>query len=178
MMEFHPIADVFPLIAGDEFSDLVSDIRARGLLEPIWIYDGQILDGRNRYRACIEAGIPPDYREYQGDDPIGFVISLNLRRRHLDESQRGMVAARLANLGWGQRADRAANWQLLPGIPAPATPITQADAAALLNVGERSVSRAREVLDGGSLGSARPPVRTDRTSSRLPPGSGGYPGVT
>ena len=59
---------------------------------PIWLYHGQILDGRNRYRACQQLGSVCPMRVYAGEDPVGFVISMNLQRRHVDESQRGMVA--------------------------------------------------------------------------------------
>jgi ParB-like chromosome segregation protein Spo0J len=94
----HPLADIFPLIEGDEFGSLVTDIKRHGIREPIWLYQGQIIDGRNRYRAAQIAGVDCPIREYMGDDPVAFVVSLNLKRRHLNESQRAMVAAKLATL--------------------------------------------------------------------------------
>ncbi len=135
----HPLANIFPLMAADEYVALKSDIRQYGLREAIWILDGQILDGRNRFKACQEVGVTPILKEYDGDDPAAFVVSLNLKRRHLSESQRAMVAAKLANLENGVRADRSsANLQSLP-------PVTQSEAASLLNVSPRSVATAKKV---------------------------------
>jgi len=94
-MEYHPLAEIFPMIEGAEYDSLVEDIRLNGLHEPIWIYEDKILDGRNRWRACKDAKIEPKTREYRGKDALSFIVSLNLKRRHLSESQRGMVGARL-----------------------------------------------------------------------------------
>jgi N6-adenosine-specific RNA methylase IME4 len=135
-LQFHPLAEIFPLIEGQEFDELVADIKAHGIREPIWIYDGRIIDGRNRYRAASAAGIECPVRRYTGADPVSFVISLNLKRRHLNESQRAMVAAKLANLQLGDN-------QHSKGLPI-------GRGSELLNVGERSVARAKVVREHGA----------------------------
>jgi N6-adenosine-specific RNA methylase IME4 len=136
--EFHPLADIFPLVEGAEFDELVADIREQGLHEPIVVFQAKVLDGRNRLRACEAAGVEPIFTVYQGDDPVAYVISLNLRRRHLNESQRALVAAKLAILGHGVR--QSGKFAAVP---------TQGEAAVLLNISERSVRSAREVTDHG-----------------------------
>jgi hypothetical protein len=100
----HPYANLFPLMEGDDFAALIADIKANGLCELIWMDEqGRILDGRNRMRACLKAGVPCNKRTFHGDDAaiLRFVISKNLRRRHLDASQRAMIAAELANIKRG-----------------------------------------------------------------------------
>jgi hypothetical protein len=87
----------------------------------------------------MAAGVPCPTRPYEGNDPVGFVVSLNLKRRHLSESQRAMVATKLATFGHG--GDRSKS---------PSGDLTQAKAADLLNVGKRSVERAAEVRDHGA----------------------------
>ncbi|MGZ6386018.1 MAG: hypothetical protein ACXWOL_11350, partial [Ktedonobacteraceae bacterium] len=98
MLEFHELANLFPLIEGEEFAALVEDIRAHGLELPIYMYEGKILDGRNRYRACLEAGINPRYKVYEGDSPASFVVSMNKHRRHLTSSQLAFSAVELEKL--------------------------------------------------------------------------------
>jgi len=88
------------VLSGPDYALLVADIRAHGLLEPILVdAEGRILDGRNRYRACLESGVEVRFVEWHGQqDPAELTLSLNLRRRHLDESQRALLGARLVRL--------------------------------------------------------------------------------
>lgn len=140
-LEFHPLAEIFPLIDGAEQADLAADIRTYGLREPIIKYEGKILDGRNRYLACVETGTEPRFEAYTGDNPVAFVISLNLKRRHLNESQRAMVAAKLATLTHG--GDRVSK-------QAENLPLAQARAAELLNVSDRSLRSAKSIQSRGA----------------------------
>jgi ParB-like chromosome segregation protein Spo0J len=94
-MKFHPASELFPLLEGEEFEKFKMDIQKNGCLEPIIILDGQILDGRNRWRACQDLGIKPNIKEWNSDtNPIEFVLSMNLHRRHLTPSQRADIAAK------------------------------------------------------------------------------------
>lgn len=93
-MEFHEVVSLFPRMADEEYKDLVQSVREKGLLEPIWTYQGKIVDGRHRYRACQEAGVSPRFREWDGNGSlVTFVVTLNLKRRHLNQSQKAAIAA-------------------------------------------------------------------------------------
>jgi predicted HTH domain antitoxin len=131
----HPAAKLFPDMPQAEFDELKEDIAANGLLNGIVRYEGRILDGRHRYRACLDISLEPRFVDYDGDDPTGYVISVNLRRRHLNESQRAMIGAELANLPQG--GDRSK-----PQICA----LTHAQAAAQMNVSPRLVDTASTLL--------------------------------
>ena len=148
-LRVHPAAEVFPLLDGEAFKHLCEDIKETGLREPIWriwqdsglgnnTRESYVLDGRNRLRACEVTRVKPQFRDYDGDDPVAFVLSLNLHRQHLDESQRAMVAAKISNLSVGR-----------PKIAAMGT-ISKGDAADQLNVSPHSVTRARGVLARGT----------------------------
>lgn len=150
-LSYHPLANLFPLMEGQDFADLVADIAAHGLREPVIVHEGQILDGRNRYRACEKAGVPVRLVPYDGEDALRFVVSLNLRRRHMTEHQRAMVAARIANMPLGGASYRSANLPTVPigEVAPPPTPVSVARAAEMMNVSERSVTSARAVLKHG-----------------------------
>lgn len=91
--ELHPLCTLFPRVTGAEFDGLVADIKAHGLRQPIVLHGGMILDGGNRYRACVEAGVEPVFQEFQGDNLVSFVLSANLHRRHLSAGQQAAIVA-------------------------------------------------------------------------------------
>lgn len=88
MMEIHPFALRIPAMSGEEYDELKADIAQNGLKVPLLIFEGKVLDGRHRYQACRELGLDPKTVTFAGPDPASHVISLNLKRRNLDESQR------------------------------------------------------------------------------------------
>ena len=94
-MKNHPIADVWPMMDEAKIAELADDIRKNGQLVPVWLYEGKILDGRNRWAACKIAGAEPKTKEYTGDEPTGFAVSLNDRRRHMNKGSLAAVAAEL-----------------------------------------------------------------------------------
>src|ERR1051325_9747662 len=140
--EFHPYADVLPMLGVADANELAADIQANGLRETIVLLDGKILDGRNRYRACKTAGVEPRFRDFNGDgDPIDYIVSVNIKRRHLTAAQREMVAAKLAALPRGdvsrfsQQTSQRQNGAK-----------TVAQAAKEMAVSPRNVARAKEAL--------------------------------
>ena len=148
-MKFHKVADIFPLLEGEEFDALINDIRENGLLEPIWVHDEQIIDGRNRFRACEEAEVDPAFQDYRGTEEglISFVVSLNLIRRHLTVGQRAALAVALKPM----LADEAATrHEQLAGretqqISAGFVGQARDQAGALVGVSHASVDEAEHV---------------------------------
>lgn len=91
--ELHPLCTLFPRVVGAEFDALVADVKANGLRQPIVLHDGMILDGGNRYRACVEAGVEPGFIDFDGESLVAFVLSANLHRRHLSPGQQAAIVA-------------------------------------------------------------------------------------
>lgn len=91
--ELHPLCTLFPRVTGAEFDALVQDIRTNGLRQPIVLHNDMILDGGNRYRACLEAGVQPHFEHYEGESIVAFVLSANLHRRHLSAGQQAAIVA-------------------------------------------------------------------------------------
>lgn len=90
-IEFHPISDIFPMLPDRDLQELADDIRKNGLITPILLFEGKILDGRNRARACEMAEIDTKFEVFQGstvEQALDYVLSANLHRRHLTTMQK------------------------------------------------------------------------------------------
>jgi len=158
-MNFHPIADIFPLMDGPEYKGLVSDIKQNGLRDAIITHrDGRIIDGRNRFRACSDAGVEPQFKTWAGEDSelASFVLSVNLHRRHLDTSQRAMVAARVKEHFAAEAKERQATStggakpQLRENLREADKGRASDHAARTVKVSGRSVDHAAKVLKNGN----------------------------
>jgi ParB-like chromosome segregation protein Spo0J len=145
--EVHPEANIFPMMRPAAFAQLVEDIRENGINEPIVFWKGKLLDGRNRSLALMEIGIDPMGHACDIDtedlDPLAYVLSTNLHRRHLNETEREAVAAKIANLKHGE----AGNGRKVDPSNDGSTSV--ADAAEQLNVSESGVERAKAAIKGG-----------------------------
>jgi hypothetical protein len=98
--EYHPLAELFPLMEGEDLERFAEDIATNGQKETVKLYEGKILDGRNRYRACKARGLPCRYENWGGNgDPWDYVLSLNLHRRHLTQEYRRTLAVELRKQG-------------------------------------------------------------------------------
>lgn len=165
--EIHPAANLFPMLTEPEMAELAADIKANGLRFSLVRYEGKILDGRNRLVACERAGVKPQFVDWPGSgSPTAWVLSVNLRRRHLDQAQRAMVAAR-AKTAFEEEARKrqkqgasppggvTANLRTFvgktePQKPGERLPTTAQLAAKSLNVSPRSVDNATRVLRDGA----------------------------
>jgi N6-adenosine-specific RNA methylase IME4 len=182
----HPAANAFPMMKDTAWQEFLEDVKENGVLEPVIYMTGdngfiELLDGRNRMAAAKQLGIGFQSREYLGDDPVGFVVSRNLRRRQLTDQQRASVAATIAQMPRGRprksftdgfKADveaEIAKNSTGDNCEKPDTTktkgpirtfseneepsgsrISNAEAAEMLNVSERSVKRARAVHREGA----------------------------
>jgi hypothetical protein len=147
-MEYHEYANLFPMMQDDQLGSLAESIRKTQQDHPIMIFEGKILDGRNRWMACQMISRQPVTAEYTGskEEALQYVLDHNLEcRRHLTESQRAMIASRLATMRHGRpRAEEKS-----PIGDFSLASKDRAAAAADLNVGTSSVDRARRAQKTG-----------------------------
>lgn len=153
ILKRHPLSAAFPDMPADEFAALVDDIQENGLLQPVVLFDGMVLDGWHRYRASIEAGVEPAFDEFDGPDPVAFVLSLNMHRRHLTGSQR--AAAVVACTAWAPEGRPTKNPEAASGLK------TEAEMAKAADVSDRTIRQAKRAQEAG-LGEA---VRDGKVSA-------------
>ena len=155
MMLHHEICDLVPGMTAKQYEVLRDDIAERGLINDIVLYEGAILDGKHRHRACVELGIEPRFRHYDGTDPAGFVFSANIAHRHLEKGQLAMAGAKLK----GYFAEKAKARQSAAGGDkralqdnCPEADRGQApdEAASKVGVSGRSVDRAEHIIKHGT----------------------------
>jgi hypothetical protein len=144
-LTLHPLCEIIPPCTEAEFKELKEDIKRHGLQVPIKTFEARILDGRSRHRACVELekeGHPVEFKReiFTGGNPVEYVISMNVKRRHLSASQRALIVARLVTSKLG--GDRSVK---LP------TEITQDDAANLAGVSTKTVTDAKKALEDAEL---------------------------
>src|SRR5438128_3664109 len=161
-LPIHPYAELFPKMSSPEFDRLCGDIMHNGLQEEIVVHEGQVLEGRHRYLACLAKQVPPRFRPYAGEcgSALAFVVTKNLHRRHLTESQRALVAAQLKPL-FEEEARQRQSAALKPGSEPPVPPNLEErekpeqsgesahQAAVLMKVSRSSVSAADRVKKQG-----------------------------
>lgn len=130
----HPIGKKYRAMTPEEYSGLLNDIREKGQRLQITTYQGMVLDGFHRMRACLELGKEPWTKEYTGSDPEGYCESLNDHRRHQSPSQR--ASAEVAKSGTGAGFDK-----------------TEAEMAANADVSERTIrhTKAARAADFGNM---------------------------
>ena len=148
-LKFHPLCEAFPVMPPGELRDMADDIRIHGQQEPIRLFDGKILDGRNRYMACELAGVEPKLETIKKlGDAVALVRSLNLYRRHLNESQRAMLGAELLAMnGASDLESKVSEGRLKTD---PAEPPSREKVAELVNTSGPTLKRAIKVAKKGS----------------------------
>jgi hypothetical protein len=148
-MKHHPIADVWPMMDEDKLRELADDIQKNGQLVPVWLYEGKILDGRNRYAACKIAGVEPKTKDYTGDEPTAFAVAMNDRRRHMNKGALAAVAAELephfAADAKRRQIRRPKSESVVEKVPQQTPRKAREEAAASVGVNDRYVSDAKKV---------------------------------
>lgn len=147
--EFHPLASVLPMLGTADANELASDIQANGLREDIVLFEGKILDGRNRYRACKSVNVEPRFRDFNGAEghAIDYIVSKNIKRRHLTASQKALMVAKYAVLPRGNPSMKSSKTPAKPKSVQSTELGKPADKVATdIGVSTSTVEQAKRVL--------------------------------
>jgi hypothetical protein len=157
----HPLSAAFPAMSAEDFQALKDDIEVNGQREPVMIFEGMVLDGWHRYRACTELGLKPQQFTFGDDDPVAFVKSQNLHRRHLTASQR--AAAVVACSAWAPTHR--------PKKDAPGAPFsTKAELAKEAHVSERTIAQAKVAHKAGLTDAVKEGALTVKEAAKIASG--------
>jgi N6-adenosine-specific RNA methylase IME4 len=143
--KFHRFSNIFPMIEGNELEQLKIDIKEQGLLQPIVLFEDQILDGRNRYIACKDLDIEPKFEEYKGNKPLEYVISGNLKRRHLTPDQRAVLSLNILPMLEEEAKKRMSAGGRGDEIVTPSK--SREQASKLMNVGTTYIQQAKKLKE-------------------------------
>jgi hypothetical protein len=159
----HPLSAAFPSMSADDFAALIEDIKGHGQREPIMLFEGKVLDGWHRYQACEQLGIKPQQFTFAGDDPVAFVLSHNLHRRHLSASQRAaavVACAQWAPTGRPKKMEVAStfstNKDLAKAAGTTVRTITDVKAATKAGLGEAVKDGAVTAEEGARIARGTP----------------------
>jgi DNA modification methylase len=158
-VKIHEVCAIFPMMSVEEFSGLKEDIAVNGQREPVWTYRGEVIDGRNRLKACEELRVTPKVKEWDGKGSlVEFVVSLNLHRRHLTSSQKAAcgtdIEERLAveakerqRASGGDKRSKDAKKSVVAKLPQPieAKPKSRDKAAKIVGSSPRNIQDAKTV---------------------------------
>lgn len=149
-MQIHPAAMAMPSMPDDELRELADDIKANGLLVPIELYRGKVIDGRHRLKACELAGVEPEFVEVDldGQTPAQYVWSLNGTRRHLTPSQKACVAVELLpEIEKAAKERQGARNDIVEKVPQCEKQRSRDEAAKMVGVNSRYVSDAKKIKE-------------------------------
>lgn len=154
---------------GAEFSALVADIKENGLREPIILHEGMILDGGNRYRACVAAGVEPQFMQFGGGNLVAYVLSANLHRRHMTAGQQAAIVASAQDWAKAQKQGRDGNGQAVDRLATVADRAAQSGASRVTQMKADKVSReAPELAKKVGLGEVSLPSALKQISPPKP----------
>lgn len=161
----HPLAERLPPLSKEEYDGLAAAIIQDGLIDPITLHEGKILDGRHRYQVCLEFDIEPSFRVYDGDRPAHYVLG-KIQGRGLTPAQKAIVAIGFKDEIAAENAARQGRPGLPRGAKAPHVPDdssgmkgrhareTLSELASLTEASEnnlRIVNRLTELAESGDV---------------------------
>lgn len=150
-LEAHPIAGLMPVINAADFGSLVESMEQEGFLpdHPILLYQGKILDGRSRHAAAIKTGRTPVFREFSGDDPLAYVFSANMARRHLTASQKAFAIAGLAD--YYQKHFKAPEFRKFSHFLAEKANVSARSIERAIQIRKKGTPRLQEAVEAGTI---------------------------